>query len=541
VSKTVTPTPEELDRLPEELDRLFEEEFEEESKSDPTEAAKDKGESDKKKPKYQKRELAELRSNLFERGSSFKPTRKAEIVGIDNVLAEIDKVIFWLRNSVEFQSYKARLEPGVIFEGDPGTGKTLVSRYIATESNALFINIRDFAHNGPLYKDSDIRDLFRRARATYALTGRPIVLFWDEFENGAAERANASAEQAATVSQLTAELDGVHGKNEGVLLIGCTNYIYGIDKALRRSGRMGLQIEFCAPDRKGKKLLLDYYVRSYPRKGKIDVETLSYFLSERDTAASIEEACMEAWRVAVEKMIRSGTKSKPKLTQQDLIDVFLKRLVGPPTAFIDLPKEDRERVAVHETGHALMALVFNIPLRLITVQPGKKALGKVLTYQVKEHIGTFDEIVSDMRVTVGSICAERVAGLPQGIGATSDIDMVNQMAVQLVDDLHGGEHTGLYRPFSVGNERRSGGEGAFPNVSDRAVEQSDLDVQTYLKRVESDGDKAMAKIGEENIWEIAREVNERITLTGIEFEALFKKITGQNPSYYTPSDCIMAA
>lgn len=513
---------------PEELDSLFEEEF----KADAAEAAKD--DDEKKKPKYEKRELAELRSNLFEKGSSFKPTRKEEIIGIDNVLVEIDKVIFWLQNSTRFQSHKARLEPGVIFEGDPGTGKTLVSRYIATESNSLFVNVRDFAHNGPLFKDSDIRDLFRRARATYSLTGCPIVLFWDEFENGAAERANASAEQAATVSQLTAELDGVHGKNEGVLLIGCTNYIYGIDKALRRSGRMGLQIEFCAPDRKGKKLLLDYYVKGYPSKGKIDVETLSYFLSERDTAASIEEACMEAWRVAVERVIRSGSKTKPKLVQQDLIDVLLQRLVGPPTAFIDLPKEDRERVAVHEVGHAMMSLVFNIPLRLITVQPGKKALGKVITYQVKEHIGTVDEIISDMRVTVGSICAERVAGVPQGIGGTSDVDMVNQMAVQLVDDLHGGEHTGLYRPFSVGNERRSGGEGAFPNVSDRSVEQSDLDVQSYLKRVESDGDKTMAKIGADHIWEIAKEVNERVTLTGIEFEALFRKVTGKDPSHYRP-------
>lgn len=527
---------------PTELDALFEKEFEIEE----TEGEEPKDDNGKKKkkepPKYQKRELAELRSRLFEVGSSFKETHKEEIIGINNVLVEIDELIFWLQNSTEFQKHNARLEPGVIFEGHPGTGKTLVSRYIATESNALFVNIRDFAHNGPLFKDSDIRDLFRRARATYARTKRPIVLFWDEFENGAAERSNASAEQAATVSQLTAELDGVHGKNEGVLLIGCTNYIYGIDRALRRAGRMGLQIEFCAPDRKGKKLLLEHYVKQYPRQGKIDVETLSYFLSEVATAASIEEACMEAWRVAVAKKIQSGGRAKPKLTQEDLIDVFLKRLVGPPTAFIDLPMEDRYKVAVHETGHAIMALVFNIPLRLITVQPGKKSLGKVITAQVREHIGTFDEMIADMRVSIGSVVCERAAGLPQGIGSTSDIEMVNETAVKLVDDLHGGDLTGIYRPRSVGKERYGGMEGgSSPTVSDRMVEQSDLDVQSYLKRVEADGEKTMAKITRDSICAIAEEVNERTTLTGVQFRELFERVTGNEPGYYRPSDCLIAA
>lgn len=493
-------------------------------------------------PKYKEHELEESRTELFATGSEFKETHKEEIIGINNVLVEIDQLIHWLANSEKYKKYNARLEPGVIFEGNPGTGKTLVSRYIATKSEALFVNIRDFAHNGSLFKDSDIKDLFKRARETYAKTKRPIVLFWDEFENGAAERSNATVEQAATVSQLTAELDGVHGKNEGVLLIGCTNYIYGIDRALRRPGRMGLQIEFCAPDRKGKRLLLEHYVNQYKTKGKIDVETLSYFLGESDTAASIEEACMEAWRVAVAKKIMAGTKAAPKLAQADLIDVFLKRLVGPPTAFIDLPMEDRARIAVHEVGHAIMALVFGIPLRLITVQPGKKSLGRTICAQVKEYIGTFDEMVSDMRVCVGSICCERAAQLPQGIGATGDVMAVNKIAAQLVDDLHGGMQTGMFRPKSVGAIRSGGMEGgASPTISTRAVEQSDADVQHYLKQVEADGDRIMDRIGYQHIWEIANAVNERVTLTGVEFEELFRQVTGSAPEHYRPSAWTNAA
>lgn len=479
-------------------------------------------------------ELHASRTKLFQTGSEFKPTRRNEIVGIDNVLIEIDSLIHWLANSAAYQKYEARLEPGVIFEGDPGTGKTLVSRYIATESNALFINVRDFAHNGSLYRDADIADLFQRARKVYAESKRPIVLFWDEFENASSERKNGTPDQAATVSQLTAELDGIHGKNEGLLLIGCTNYFYGIDGALRRPGRMGLQIEFTAPDRHGKRLLLEHYLGVYNCKGKIDVETLSYFLEDDDTAAGIEEACMEAWRVSVAKKIKNGTKGRPQMTQEDLVEVFLKRLVGPPTAFVNLPPEDRVGIAIHEAGHAIMALVFGIPLRLITVQPGKKSLGRVITAQVKEHIGTFDEMVSDMRVGVGSIAAEKIADLPLGVGSTSDISTVNAIAARLVDDLHGGMQTGMFSPRAVGSTRSSMSGGAEPSISDEAIKNSDADVKHLLGEVERDAERVMDAIGHDDMWAIATRVNEDVTLTGVQFKTMFEDVTGRPPHFYRP-------
>lgn len=486
-------------------------------------------------PELEPDELDRKRTELFAIGSEFKPTRRDEIVGIDNVLMEIDQLIHWLANSAEYQKYDARLEPGVIFEGDPGTGKTLVSRYIATASNALFVNVRDFAHNGSLYRDADIADLFHRARTTYAKDKRPIVLFWDEFENASAERSNSTPDQAATVSQLTAELDGIHGKNEGLLLVGCTNYIYGIDSALRRPGRMGLQIEFSAPDRHGKRLLLEHYLSFYNCTGKIDMETLSYFLEEDDTAAGIEEACMEAWRVAVAKKIKGGKRGKPTLTQDDLVEVFLKRLVGPPTAFVNLPLEDRARIAVHESGHAIMALVFGIPLRLITVQPGKKSLGRTITAQVKEHIGTFDEMVSDMRVGVGSVAAEKIADLPLGIGSTGDITQVNTIATRLVDDLHGGMQTGMFSPKSVAGVRTgSMGGGANPSISDEAIKGSDADVKHLLEEVERDSERVMDAIEFDNVWAISNAVNEMTTLTGVQFKELFTRITGHEPEHYRP-------
>lgn len=480
------------------------------------------------KPNIRRAETAELdalRSELFSEGSTFAPALREDIVGIDNVLVEIDDVIHWLRHAPEYQKMNARLEPGIIFEGDPGTGKTLTSRYIATKSNAFFVNVREFPIAGTLFKASDISDLFKRARDKYAsLGGVPIILFWDEFEQGAIERGQATVDQVATVSQLTAELDGVHGKNEGLLLIGCTNYIYGIDEALKRSGRMGLHIDFTAPDREGKKLLLDHYLGKFEVGNDVDLDTLSYFFDSTDTAADIEEACIEAWRNAVHRSIDADVEAR--MAQKDLVKVFIKRLVGPPTTFVNLPTEDSERIAVHEVGHAIMALVYDIPLRLLTIQPGKKTLGRVITAEVREHIGTMDEWVSQMRVTIGSIVAEECAGIPALVGSTNDLEKVNQIATRLVDSLYKGERTGIYNPKAVAQARGGRQHPTFPGISEGVVANSDADVKDLLATTYRDAKNVMHDIGKDRLWEIARAVNQKTTLTGDEFRVVVIDILG---------------
>jgi cell division protease FtsH len=478
-------------------------------------------------------EIEEARDALFANGSEFLPTHREQIVGIDNVLVTIDQIIHWLKHSKDYLKRGARPEPGIILEGDPGTGKTLVSRYIATESGAQFVNVRDFAHNGPLFRDSDIRDLFERARARYRQTNRPIILFWDEFENGACERANATPEQGATVSQLTAELDGIHGKNEGILLIGCTNYIYGIDQALRRSGRMGLQIEFHPPDREGKRRLLDHYLGLFKTKGKIDVNTLSFFFDSTATAADIEEAVNEAWRHAVRRALQSDKKRiQPKLSQDDLIEVFVERLVGPPTTFINLARDQRLKIAIHEVGHALMALVYEIPLRLITVKPGKKSLGRCITADIEEYIGTIDEMVRDMRVGVGSIAAERIAGF-ESLGSTGDIEGINKVAAKLVNDLYKGERTGLFSIKTVQSAR-----GATPNsrgfMSESVLYDADQDIRELLTQVWEDGEAVMGAIGKRNLLAIAEVVNDTVTMTGAQFSELVEDVLCCEPKDYRP-------
>lgn len=476
--------------------------------------------------KAQRKSQEVLREELFRTGSDFKRTARSEIVGIDNVLGEIEEIIHWLQHSQEYGAFNSRLQPGVVFSGSPGTGKTLVSRWIATASNALFVNIRDFLHKGALFTDDDIRDLFRLARLAYAEEKRPVVLFWDEFENSAVERSadKTTPEQRSVVSQLTAELDGIHGKNEGILLIGCTNYLSAIDEALIRRGRMGVQIEFHSPDRQGKEKILGYYLSDMTCEPEIDMNTLSYFFPKANTAADIEEACVEAWRHAVRRSIDDG--GLPSLAQQDLVKVFIKQLVGPPMTFT-IPEDERMPIAIHECGHAISALTYGVPLRLITVQPGKRALGRVMVDDLKEYIGTIPETINYMKMVLGGAAGERTAGLDPMTGTTSDIARLNATAEFLINQLNAGERTGIFSMAAL--NRQAGYAMMTPQVSEASVIDADADLKELIEEVERQAYYALDRVGKENLWKIAAEVNERVTLTGNEFRELFIAVCEHEP------------
>lgn len=461
-------------------------------------------------------ELKRKRLELFQTGSKFAPVTREEIVGIDNVLSQIDEVVDWLIHYEDYVKFGARPEPGIIFEGSPGTGKTYTSRYMATVADALFVDVRDFPYSGRILNAQDIKDLFAIARMTHEKTNKPVILFWDEFEGSAMERSrNIPPEQRAAVSQITAELDGINGKPSGVLLIGCTNYGSEIDEALRRSGRMGMHVEFNAPSRTGKAKLLKLYVSKVNTKGEIDFDTASYFFDDSDTAANVEEAVQEAWRLAVYRWIRNGRpRQKPTLTQPDLLEVFLKRLVGPPPAYSDVTPETLYRIAVHETGHAIAAVLLGVGLRLVTVRPGKEHLGKTMTYLRDSRTSTLGELEAHLKVGVAGFVAEDITGIPRGADAAGDTRAVTDIAIDLVDTQGHGERTGLFNPHAARKRYYDVG----PAVSGKILEDLDLDAQVLINQAEKEVRKLLNDFGVEKIHRLAERLVEVQTMTGKEFE-----------------------
>lgn len=468
--------------------------------------------------------VSSLREELFRHGSKFAPVTREEIVGIDNILDQLDEVIDWLIHYKDYAKFGARPEPGIIFEGQPGTGKTYTSRYMATVADALFVDVRDFPYTGRILTAQDIKDLFRLARTAHERIEKPVILFWDEFESSANERSkNLGPEQKAVVSQITAELDGVNGKPAGILLIGCTNYGDDIDMALRRSGRMGMHVEFNAPSRKGKSQLLKLYISKIRTQGEIDVDTASYFFDDSDTAATVEEAVQQAWRFAVYRWIREGRKrSGPILAQPDLIEVFLKRLVGPPPAYSDVTEETNYRVAVHETGHALTATLLGVGLRLVTIRPGKEHLGKTMTYLEDPRTATIDELRAHLRVGVAGFVVEDITGIPRGADSGGDTKAVTDIALDLVDSQGLGQRVGLFNPRAM----RKRYYDISPSISEKILEDSDLDIQSFINQAEDDVRKLLVDFGVDNIKKLAERLIERQTMTGRDFERAVREIGG---------------
>lgn len=467
-------------------------------------------------------DLQSRRERLFQEGSRYAPVRKSDIVGIDNVLSQIDGVITWLRHFEDFQVHGARPEPGALFSGMPGTGKTYTSRYIATSSGARFIDVRNFPYGGMLLTATDIKELFVLARKTHQETKQPVILFWDEFEAFAAERSRLGQVQGALVSQITAELDGVCGKPTGVLLIGCTNYAYNIDAALKRPGRMGLQVEFNAPSRKGKRTLLRHYL-SKVRTTKIDLETASYFFNDTDVTATIEEAVQQAWNVAVKKWIVGGRVGEPILSERELLDTFLDRLVGPPPAFVEITPNTRLRVAIHETGHALAAILTGVPLRLVTIRPGKKHLGKTMMFHADPMSSTIEEYLNTIQCTLAGSVAERVTGISRGMGASSDALSVSKMADYLVNAEGMGRRMGMNSVYIAGERSKND---VNPGVSERLIEDADADVKSIIDEAERHVVGLLEDFGPKNIIKLARDLMKATTLTGVQFEAKVKEIRG---------------
>ena len=446
--------------------------------------------------------MDDRRPALFRHGSPFAPVARDEIVGIDGVLAEVDELVACLRHAEAFARYGARLEPGVLFEGPPGTGKTLVARYLASASDALFVNVDDFMPAGELGA-GDLAELFTHARRALEARRRPVVLFWDEFSVGKEPAGPMRTRRSALASRLAIELDGVQGKNVGLLLVACTNNAAEIDDALLRPGRIGLRLRFSAPDRGGKALLLEHYLSGHPTRGDFDFGALSYLFQPGRPAAEIEEAVGEAWRLTVRRSLARG--KEPALRESDLRDALLDRLLGQVPLHTETDDDARLRTAVHEVGHALVALEYDVPLTLVTVRPGVTAAGRVLTAQNVQDVA---QAKAQLRLSLGGTAAERLVGLQTGIGNSSDTAHATQIALALVD-LNGiGPRAGVFNPRVCGGMRP---------VSEEILGRLDEDALDLLNDARADVDEILGRVGCPSLVRLAELLIERETMLGHEF------------------------
>ena len=361
--------------------------------------------------------------------------------GSPEVLEECREVVSYLDNRELFNKTGAEMPKGILLEGPPGTGKTLLAKGIATETNSSFITVSgsEFVELFVGMGAARVRELFKNAREK-----SPCVIFIDEIDaigkqrgTGALMASNDEREQ--TLNQILFEMDGFNN-NEGLLVLAATNRKDILDKALLRPGRFDRIIKVPLPDKYSREKILDYYCSSKQMEPNIDVKSLAE-ITDGFSGAELKNLLNEA-------AILTARQNKTIIGERELFNAFEKSIVGLVKNNNDASLTTKTRVAIHESGHALLALHFPeyFDLQKVSIQATYNGAGGYTIFTEKPEIKegglyTRDILKKRLIVTLGGKAAEYVyyGNDYVSLGAVQDLKQANQLAQKMVGNFGMGD------------------------------------------------------------------------------------------------------
>jgi cell division protease FtsH len=357
-------------------------------------------------------------------------TTFADVAGVEEAKAELMEVVDFLKNPKKYQRLGGRIPKGVLLVGPPGTGKTLLARAVAGEADVpfFFLSGSEFVEMFVGVGASRVRDLFEQAKEK-----APCIVFIDELDAIGKSRAGASGfagghdEREQTLNQLLAEMDGFDS-SKGVIIMAATNRPEVLDAALLRAGRFDRQVLVDKPDVKGREAILQVHARNVILAPGVDLRVLAARtpgMAGADLANIINEAALLAAR-----------KGKDAVDMADLDEAIDRVIGGLERKSRVLSEKERDIVAHHEIGHALVAssLPGADPVHKVTIIPrGVGALGA--TYQLPledRYLLTRSELEDRIAVLLGGRAAEEVVYGEISTGAHNDLERSTEMARLMV-------------------------------------------------------------------------------------------------------------
>ena len=378
--------------------------------------------------------LPELIKANFNNELKYTNTTFSDVVGIDNAKIEVEEVVEFLRDNKIYQDVGAKIPSGILLQGPPGTGKTLLARAIAGEAKVPFFSVSgsEFIEMFVGTGAARVRTLFETAKE-YA----PCIIFIDEIDAIGKQRSSngmgaGNDEREQTLNQILTEMDGFE-TNTNVIVIAATNRIDTLDKALLRPGRFDRQIFIDNPDYNGRKEILELYIKDKPIK-EIDIDKVS-----KKTAgfspASLANLINEA-------AILTVRNNKTLITNKEIDDALDKITLGPVKKNIIRSEKNKELVAFHEAGHAVVgAFLSNFDtIGKVSIAPRGNAGG--LTFLVPDEnildsgLYTRDYLMSMITFTLGGRMAEELIFGKEDItsGASNDLERVTSLAKRMVTE-----------------------------------------------------------------------------------------------------------
>lgn len=352
-----------------------------------------------------------------------------DVAGVDEAKQELREVVQFLKNPASYGRLGARIPKGVLLVGPPGTGKTLLARAVAGEAGVAFFSINgsEFVEMFVGIGAARVRDLFEQARKS-----APCIIFIDELDalgraRGAIPASGGSDEKEQTLNQLLAELDGFD-PSTGVVLLAATNRPEILDPALLRAGRFDRQILVDRPDKSGRIQILNVHIRKVKLAGDVDVEQLAALtagFSGADLANLVNEAAILA------------TRRKGRDVSMDDFNRAIERIVaGLEKKNRLLNPHERQVVAFHETGHALVTLALpgTETVHKISIIPrGIGTLGYNIQRPTEDrYLMTAPELQNKMAGLMGGRAAEVLVFDELSTGAADDLDKATDIARSMV-------------------------------------------------------------------------------------------------------------
>ena len=434
----------------------------------------------------------------------------SDVAGEDEAKENLQEIVDYLHNPKKYTEIGASMPKGLLLVGPPGTGKTMLAKAVAGESNVPFFSISgsEFVEMFVGMGASKVRDLFKQAKEK-----APCIVFIDEIDAIGQRRNSGSLggndEREQTLNQLLTEMDGFEG-NTGVIILAATNRPESLDPALTRPGRFDRRVPVELPDLKGREAILRVHAKKIKTAPDVNFHTVARMASGAsgaELANIVNEAALRA--------VRAGRKAVTEADLEESIEVVI---AGYQKKNAVLSDHEKLVVSYHEIGHALVAALqsHSAPVQKITIIPRTSgALGYTMQVDTGDkYLMTKEEIENKIATFTGGRAAEEVVFRSITTGASNDIEQATKLARAMITRYGMNEEFGMVALETVNNQYLGGDA----SLACSAQTQREID-QKVVALVKKQHEKALHILSEHRakLDELAKFLYEKETITGDEF------------------------
>ncbi len=442
--------------------------------------------------------------------------RFADVAGEDEAKENLQEVVNYLHDPSKYENIGAKMPKGILLVGPPGTGKTMLAKAVAGESNVPFFSISgsEFVEMFVGMGASKVRDLFKQAKEK-----APCIVFIDEIDAIGQKRSGGqyggNDEREQTLNQLLTEMDGFEG-NTGVIILAATNRPESLDPALTRPGRFDRRVPVELPDLKGREEILRVHAKKVALAPGIDFTTVARMASGAsgaELANIVNEAALRA--------VRAGRKS---VTQSDLEESIEVVIAGYQKKNSILTDHEKCIVAYHEIGHALVAAkqTHSAPVQKITIIPRTSgALGYTMQVDAGNHyLMNKEELENKIATLTGGRAAEEVVFHSITTGASNDIEQATKLARAMLTRYGMSDEFDMVALETVNNQYLGGDT----SLACSAQTQCEID-QKVVELVKAQHAKAVQILTDNRakLDELAQYLYQKETITGDEFMEILNR------------------